>query len=127
MDKSWVVRGLHHAEKNEVARRMRREMTAAELAFWQAVRGNKLGGLHFRRQQVIDGFVADFYCHAINLVVEVDGEIHDTQIEEDHHREHTFGLRGLRVVRFTNNQVLNHLPACLSEIRNAARNADTSH
>ncbi len=78
MDKSWVVRGLHHAKKNEVARRMRREMTVAKMALWQAVRGNKVDGLHFRRQQVIDGFVADFYCHAVNLFVEVDGEVHNT-------------------------------------------------
>ena len=127
MDKSWVVRGPHHAEKNEVARRMRREMTAAEWALWQAVRGNKLDGLHFRRQQVIDGFVADFYCHAVNLVVEVDGEIHDTQIEEDRHRERAFGLRGLRVLRFTNDQVLHDLPGCLSEIRTALVNTEASH
>lgn len=127
MDKSWVVRGLHNAEKNEVARRMRREMTPAEIALWQAVRGNKLDGLHFRRQQVIDGFVADFYCHAINLVVEVDGEIHHVQVEEDRRRERAFALRGLRVVRFTNDQVLNDLPMCLSEIRAASANTEASH
>ena len=124
MDKSWVVRGVHHAEKNEVARRMRREMTAAELTLWQAVRGNKLDGLHFRRQQVIDGFIADVYCHAANLVVEVDGEIHHAQIEEDRHRERAFALRGLRVVRFTNDQILNYLSACLVEIRTAMRNTE---
>ncbi len=127
MDKSWVVRGLHYAEKNEAARRMRREMTAAEMALWQAVRGNKMDGLHFRRQQVIDGFVADFYCHAASLVVEVDGEIHNTQIEEDRHRERAFALRGLHVVRFTNGQILNDLSTCLSEIRNAAKNIEASH
>jgi len=127
MDKSWVVRGLHHAEKNEVARRMRREMTVAEMALWQAVRRNKLDGLHFRRQQVIDGFVADFYCHSADLVIEVDGKIHNTQIEEDRHRERAFALRGLCTMRFTNERVLNDLPACLSEIQKAAGSVDTSH
>jgi very-short-patch-repair endonuclease len=114
-------------EKNEVARRMRRTMTPAEMALWQAVRGNKLDGLHFRRQQVIDGFVADFYCHSASLVVEVDGEIHDTQVEEDRHRERALALRGLHVVRFTNERILNDLPACLSEIRNAMRSTEASH
>ncbi len=126
MDKSWVVRGLHNAEKNAVARRMRREMTAAEMMLWHAVRGNKLDGLHFRRQQVIDGFVADFYCHVANLIIEVDGEIHQTQVAEDRYREQAFALRGLRVVRFTNERILHDLPACLLEIRNAARTTEAS-
>jgi very-short-patch-repair endonuclease len=118
---------LHNAEKNAVARRMRREMTPAEIALWQAVLGNKLDGLHFRRQQVIDGFVADFYCHAACLIVEVDGEIHRTQCEEDRHRERAFALRGLRVTRFPNERILTDLPACLLEIRNASANTEASH
>lgn len=111
----------------KVARRMRREMTPAETALWHEVRGNKLDGLHFRRQQVIDGFVADFYCHAAALIIEVDGEVHYTQVEEDRHREHAFAFRGLRVLRFTNDRILNDLPTCFSEIRNAVKNAETSH
>jgi len=127
MGKDWVVRGLHNAEKNEVARRMRREMTVAEMALWQAVRANKLDGLHVRRQQVIDGFVADFDCHSAGLVTEVDGEIHNTQIEEDRHREYAFALRGLHVLRFTNERILNDLPTCLLEIGSAAKNIEASH
>jgi len=127
MDKDWVVRGLHNAEKNAVARRMRQAMTPAEMALWHAVRGNKLDGLHFRRQQVIDGFIADFYCHSAGMVVEVDGAIHAAQIEEDRRRERAFALRGLRVIRFTNDRILNDLPNCLSEIRAAAANTETSH
>ena len=49
---------------------------------WQELRENKLG-VHFRRQQVIAGFIVDFYCHKAGLVVEVDGDIHDLQQEED--------------------------------------------
>ncbi len=85
-------------------------MTAAEMMLWQAVRGNKLDGLHFRRQQVIDGFVADFYCYSAGLIIEVDGEIHNAQVEEDRHRESAFALRGLRSLRFTNDRILNDLP-----------------
>ncbi|MCC6986377.1 MAG: DUF559 domain-containing protein [Anaerolineales bacterium] len=50
------------------------------------MRANKLG-VHFRRQQVIQGFIVDFYCHRAGLVVEVDGDIHDLQKEEDERRE----------------------------------------
>src|SRR5437868_6953197 len=58
-------------EESKVARakELRREMTPAEKAVWQRLRRNQLGGLHFRRQQVLYGFIADFYCHAAGLVV----------------------------------------------------------
>ena len=57
-------------------------MTPAEKILWNELRANKLG-VHFRRQQVIAGFIVDFYCHKAGLVVEVDGDIHDLQKEED--------------------------------------------
>ena len=59
-------------------------MTPAEKtrSVWQELRGNKLG-VHFKRQQVIAGFIVDFYCHQAALFVEVDGDIHDLQQEED--------------------------------------------
>ncbi len=61
-----------------------RDMTPTEKtrSVWQELRGNKLG-VHFRRQQVIAGFIVDFYCHKTGLVLEVDGDIHDLQQEED--------------------------------------------
>ena len=63
-------------EKLQRARELRREMTPAEKILWQELRGNKLG-VHFRRQQIIAGFIVDFYCHKVGLVIEVDGDIHD--------------------------------------------------
>jgi len=56
-------------EKLERARELRREMTLAETILWQELRGNKLG-VHFRRQQVIAGFIVDFYRHKAGLVIE---------------------------------------------------------
>ncbi len=53
---------------------------------WEELRANKLG-VHFRRQQVIQGFIVDFYCHKAALVLEVDGDIHDLQKEDDARRE----------------------------------------
>ena len=57
-------------------------MTPAEKILWQELRANK-PGFHFRRQQVIAGFIVDFYCHKAALVVEVDGDIHHLKQEED--------------------------------------------
>jgi very-short-patch-repair endonuclease len=124
MDKDWVVRGQHNEKKDEVAKQFRREMTHAEKVLWNQLRRNQLDGLHFRRQKVIDGYIADFYCHAAGLVVEVDGAVHRTHIAEDRERERVIGLRGLRVIRFTNDRILHDLSNCLAEIQAAARNIE---
>ena len=72
---------------------------------WEEIRANKLG-VHFRRQQVIRGFIVDFYCHRAGLVIEVDGDIHDLQKEENARREKVLSALGLRVVRFGNDEVV---------------------
>ncbi|MBE0672381.1 MAG: endonuclease domain-containing protein [Anaerolineales bacterium] len=80
-------------------------MTPAEKILWQELRGNKLG-VHFRRQQVIAGFIVDFYCHKAALVIEVDGGIHNKQKKEDAEREQVLIELGLRIVRFGNEEVV---------------------
>jgi len=101
-------------EKLERAKELRHEMTLAEKILWEELRANKLGA-HFRRHtcpggrcqgQVIAGFIVDFYCHKFALVVEVDGEIHDFQQEEDSRREEALREVGLKVVRFKNQEIL---------------------
>ena len=69
-------------------------MTPAEKILWEELRANKLG-VHFRRQQVIQGFIVDFYCHQAGLVIEVDGDIHDLQKEEDERREKVLSALGM--------------------------------
>jgi very-short-patch-repair endonuclease len=103
-------------EKLQRAKELRREMTPAEKLLWQEVRAKKLG-VRFRRQQVIQGFIVDFYCHKATLVVEVDGDIHDLQQEEDARREKVLSELGLRVVRFGNDEVVRELPAVVERIR----------
>ena len=103
-------------EKQERARELRREMTPAEKILWEELRANKLG-VHFRRQQVIQGFIVDFYCHRAGLVVEVDGDVHDLQKEEDERREKVLSALGLRVVRFKNDEVVRNLMVVVTKIR----------
>jgi very-short-patch-repair endonuclease len=109
----------HRTDKREEARRMCRAMTSAEAALWQHLRASQLDGLHFRRQQIIDGFITDFYCHSAGLVIEVDGEIHLTTEEYDRERDRILNARGLRVLRLTNDQIIGDLPRSLSAIRDA--------
>ncbi len=118
--KTGIVMGRKDAEKKERAKQFRQEMTPAETALWQRLRTNKLDGLHFRRQQVIGGLIADFYCHEASLVIEVDGVVHDTQADADRERDRILTARGLHVLRLTNTQILRELPACLDAIRAAA-------
>ncbi|TAK31051.1 MAG: DUF559 domain-containing protein [Chloroflexota bacterium] len=102
------------------ARELRREMTREEALLWQQLRGNRLGGLHFRRQQVIDGFIVDFYCHAAGLVVEIDGPIHQNQQEYDRERDAILAARGLRLLRIPNEEVASDLAGVVKRIEEAA-------
>lgn len=103
-------------EKLQRARELRCEMTPAEKILWNELRGNKLG-VHFRRQQIIAGFIVDFYCHKVGLVIEVDGDIHDLQQEEDARREKVLQEMGLQIVRFRNEEVEKDWAGVLSKIR----------
>ena len=102
--------------KLERAKELRREMTPAEKLLWQQIRANKLG-VRFRRQQVIQGFIVDFYCHQAGLVVEVDGDIHDLQKGEDERREKVLSEMGLRIVRFGNDEVVRDVSTVVGKIR----------
>ena len=105
-------------EKLQRARELRYDMTLAEKILWKELRGNKLG-VHFRRQQVIAGFIVDFYCHKPGLVIEVDGSVHggDKQKENDAERDKVLSEMGLRVVRFMNEDVIETSPKVLGMIR----------
>src|SRR5439155_23770635 len=82
-----VVRGQRVTRaKVDLAVKLRHEMTPQELLLWQRLRAGRIEGLHFRRQQVIEGFVVDFYCDAAGLVVEVDGAVHAKRQEYDAER-----------------------------------------
>ncbi len=109
-----VLRTSPHFQKTKMGR-CRHDMTPAEKILWQELRGNKLG-VHFRRQQVIAGFIFDLYCHKAGLVIEVDGDIHDLQQEEDARREKVLREMGLRIVRFRNEEVMRELSAVVGKI-----------
>ena len=78
MSLKYIVRGQKVSAKRQTrAKELRREMTPAEKILWKELKANKLNGLHFRRQQIVHGYFADFYCHQHQLIVEVDGDVHD--------------------------------------------------
>jgi very-short-patch-repair endonuclease len=105
-------------EKAEMARALRRNMTPQEGVLWRRLRGNRLCGLHFRRQQVVSGFITDFYCHGAALAVEIDGCGHDA--ERDEERDQVFAGLGIRVIRFRNAEVMRSIERVLQRIVEAA-------
>ena len=99
------------------ARRMRHCPTEAEEHLWKLLRNRSLGGIKFRRQHSIGPFIADFYSRAAKLVIEVDGEIHRYTPEEDLNRMKWLQSLDIRVIRFTNEDVLHTTDAVLQRIR----------
>jgi very-short-patch-repair endonuclease len=104
------------SEKLSFAKRLRREMTPAERALWRALRRNALDGLHFRRQQVIEGFIVDFYCDAVKLAIEVDGKPHEEQGEYDELRAEAIARQGVRIIRIPN-EALHDIEAVIEHIK----------
>ena len=98
------------------ARRMRREMTEAELKLWSIPRNRSLVGFKFRRQVPIGNYIADFCCVAHQLIVELDGGQHAEEETADTSRSRFLAEKGFRVLRFWNDQVLNGSEFVVTEI-----------
>jgi very-short-patch-repair endonuclease len=106
--------------KAERARQLRQTMTPEERTLWQAIRNNALSGLHFRRQQVIAGYIVDFYCASAGLAIELDGLIHAGQHEYDSVRDRALSELGIQVLRLHNSLISHNLNEALNRIREYA-------
>jgi very-short-patch-repair endonuclease len=95
---------------------MRRQPTAAETMLWRGIRRRHREGVKFRRQHPVGRFVLDFCCPELKLAIEVDGPIHGAQEERDAMRTDTLRATGYHVIRFTNDDVLHHLPWAVQRI-----------
>jgi very-short-patch-repair endonuclease len=107
-------------ETIEIAKLLRKRMTPSEKLLWEKLRRKKIFGVKFRRQHPIGFYIADFYCHDLCLVIEVDGSVHDRleQKEHDENRSAEMDRLGIKVVRFTNNEIKNHIGSVMQHIRN---------
>src|SRR5262245_36394939 len=103
------------------AQNLRRHMTSAERLLWGAIRRQQADGLRFRRQHPVGRYVLDFYCPSHRLVIELDGGIHEQQIEMDAARTEHLARYGNRVIRFRNAEVCDALPSVVERIRQIAR------
>ena len=101
-----------------LANQNRKSYTDAERILWQCLRGRRLNGFKFRRQHPIYGFIVDFYCADVGLAIEVDGEYHresEQQVADDH-RTAQLNKLNVKVIRFTNHEVINNINEVLNQI-----------
>ncbi|MCT7982597.1 DUF559 domain-containing protein [Laspinema sp. A4] len=116
-DRHNIVIGQNvSSDKVQQAKEFRRKMTEEEKTLWQYLRANRLNGWHFLRQQIIDGFITDFYCHAAGLVGEVDGKIHEKQAEYDLERDPIITSRKLRLLRTKNEEIRQNINEVIRRI-----------
>ena len=95
---------------------MRDNMTEAESALWEHIRSKKLG-VKFRRQHINGNYIPDFVALSHKLIIEVDGEIHKFQKEQDEQRTFELNEKGYKVIRFTNEEVLHDSNSVLDKIK----------
>ena len=111
---------IHQGHHKNLAKKraLRSEMTRAERKLWFCLRGKQLAGLKFRRQHGIGPYIVDFYCPEKLIVVEVDGDIHGEheQISRDSKREEFLKDLGLKIVRYSNSEVLNNVEGVVEDL-----------
>jgi len=108
----------------QLCRKLRKQATKAEQIFWENVRDRKFEGRKIYRQHPIffdllgkeTFYIADFYCHEMKTVIEIDGKIHDYTIEHDELRTEIINLLGIKVVRFKNEEIENNIENVLQKL-----------
>ncbi|WP_315056604.1 endonuclease domain-containing protein [Chryseobacterium indoltheticum] len=100
------------------AQSLRNNETKAEKILWENLRRNQLKGHKFGRQHPISLFIADFYCHQLKLIIEVDGEYHNApeQIKIDDERTQVLQDNGMKIIRFTNCEIENNIGKVITQI-----------
>jgi len=109
----------HNADLNTKSKAiaLRKKMTKAETTLWKKLRMNQIDGLHFRKQHPYGMYIIDFYCDKAMIAIEVDGEIHEIRKSYDSERTAYLESTGLKVMRFSNDDILNRIEWVITEIR----------
>ena len=103
------------------ASHLRSKLTPEEAMLWERLKGKQICNTRFRRQHPINMFIADFYCHAVKLVVELDGGIHFQQTGYDKERTQILKEFGIDVVRFPNSEILRNIDNVIVQIENKVK------
>jgi len=93
-------------------------MTKAEIVLWSKLKGKQLNSLKFRRQCSINNYIVDFYCPELKLAIEIDGDVHayNSRIIYDKQRQKEIEALGIKVLRYTNTDVVKNIEGVLYDI-----------
>ena len=111
----------------EKAAFLRENMTEAEKLLWEKLKDRNLFEHKFRRQHPIDIFIVDFYCHPIRLVIEVDGGYHFSLEQKEYNigRSAELEIWELKIIRFTNDEILKNLDSVVERIQHEVEQRET--
>ena len=115
-----MASSIHNSKKLKIQRQdLRKEMTPAEVRLWDVLKGRRLDGRKFRRQQSLGSYIVDFYCPAEKLVIELDGEVHNDCLrrEYDAQRQEYIQALGMTVLRFENRLVFEDIENVVATIK----------
>ena len=104
--RNFVLNLPYNASLKSRAKALRKAGNFSEVVFWKEVRNKSFWNIDFDRQRIIGNYIVDFYVKALGLVVEIDGEIHDSQEEYDEKREMFLKELGLKVFRISTTKML---------------------
>ena len=109
---------IMNKEEQEWCRKiLRNHSTSAEATLWRLLKNKQIDGLKFRRQHSIGPYIVDFYCPALRLAIELDGEVHSRQLEHDEQRTYYLQKNGIEVLRFENRTVFENAELIIDEIK----------
>lgn len=108
----------------ELARKNRKNPTESEYKMWNVILNNRKLQQKFLRQKPIGKFILDFYCSKLLLAIEIDGDSHDKKYWQDKNRDWYMEIRGIKTIRFTNEQVLNEIDNVFDKLLKIVKNRE---
>jgi len=106
----------YNPKLKELAKKLRKNSTLAEILLWNELRSRKMKGYQFMRQKPIGNYIVDFFCSKLKLVIEIDGASHNDKLKKDRIRQERLGALGLKVLRFQDFTVKKNIRSVLRAI-----------
>ena len=121
--KTETFEKFYRKQKCKFTKNLRKSMTKEEKILWALLRNRRSRNIKFRRQVNIGPYIADFLCKEFNIIVEVDGGIHNDQEQMEHHNHRDSFLRenGFTIIRITNEEIKKSLPFVLEKIHSTIK------
>jgi very-short-patch-repair endonuclease len=114
----WNTTRPEWERNKDHARENRSNMSQPEKNVWKCISGKKMDGFKFRRQHCIGPYIADFYCHDLRLILEIDGWSHDDTLDYDQRRNAYFAANHFCVYHMQVDQILHRMDDVKEEIAN---------